>query len=269
MRLESLRTALPNPELADQCAIGIMIKAPRPGASKTRLSPPLTPAEAADISRCFLRDTANSIATLARMNPRVSGFAVYTPSGSEEEFRELLPSGFKMLLQRDQGFGERLSGAVEDLLSAGYGAVCLVDSDSPNLPLTLFDSMVTKLFESKDSVVVGPCTDGGYYGIGLRRLHRRLFEGIAWSTDQVYSETLQRAAELDLRVITLPAWYDVDDQGSLQQLLVHLFESPATHETGGLLVRPASATKAFLQHILETEGRNRIWSKRLTTSAAA
>lgn len=268
MRLETLRTTLPDPELADQCAIGIMIKAPRPGASKTRLSPPLTPVEAADISRCFLRDTADSIAALARMNPHVSGFAVYTPSGSEEEFRELLPSGFKMLLQRDRGFGERLSGAVEDLLSAGYGAVCLVDSDSPNLPLALFDSMVTKLFESQDSVVVGPCTDGGYYGIGLRRLHCRIFEGIAWSTDQVYCETLQRAAELDLRVSTLPVWYDVDDQASLQQLLVHLFESPATHETR-LLAGPASATKAFLQRILETEGRKRIWSECLTTSAAA
>jgi uncharacterized protein len=258
MRLEILRTAIPNPELADKCAIGIMIKAPRPGASKTRLSPPLTPAEAADLSRCFLRDTASSIATLARMNPRVSGVAVYTPIGSEEELSELLPSDFKLIPQRAQGFGERLSSAVEDLFSAGYGAVCLLGSDSPNLPLAVFENLVTTLFEFEDNVVVGPCVDGGYYAIGLRRPHRRLFEEIAWSTDQVYRETLERAAEINLPFTTLPVWYDIDDQTSLQQLLVDLFERSANNETS-LPAGATPATKAFLQRILQAEGGNRIW----------
>jgi uncharacterized protein len=267
MRLKILHTAIPDPELADECAIGIMIKAPRPGASKTRLSPPLTPAEAADLSRCFLRDTASSLATLARMNPRVSGVAVYTPIGSEEELSELLPSDFKLIPQRTQGFGERLSGAMEDLFCAGYGAVCLLDSDSPNLPLAVFENLVTTLFEFEDNVVVGPCIDGGYYAIGLRRPHRRLFEEIAWSTDQVYRETLERAAEINLPVTTLPVWYDIDDQTSLQQLLVDLFERPANNETS-LSAGAAPATKAFLQRILQAEGGNRIWPGRLVASQA-
>jgi uncharacterized protein len=265
MRLEILRTAIPDPKLADVCAIGIMIKAPRSGASKTRLSPPLTPAEAADISRCFLRDTASSIATLARMNPRVSGIAVYTPVGSEEEFSELLPSDFKLIPQRAEGFGERLSGAVEDLFSAGYGAVCLLDSDSPNLPLAVLENLVTTLFEFQDKVVVGPCVDGGYYAIGLRRPHRCVFEEIAWSTDQVYRETLERAAEINLPVTTLPVWYDIDDETSLQQLLVDLFEAPPNNETS-LMAGAAPATKAFLQRILQAEGGDRIWPGRLVAS---
>src|ERR1700751_5219427 len=168
MRLEILRPGAINPTPANRCAFGIMIKTPRTGFSKTRLSPPLTPAEAADLSRCFLRDTASSIATLARMNPRVSGVAVYTPIGSEEELSELLPSDFKLIPQRAQGFGERLSGAVEDLFSTGYGAVCLLDSDSPNLPLAVLENLVTTLFEFEDNVVVGPCVGGGYYAIALR-----------------------------------------------------------------------------------------------------
>jgi uncharacterized protein len=263
MRLEILRTGIPDPKLADQCAIAIMVKAPQPGGSKTRLSPPLTPAEAAEISRCFLRDIAGSIATLARTNPRISGVAVYTPVGSESEFNALLPGEFKMIPQRMVAFGERLSGAVEDLFSVGYGAVCLVGSDSPNLPPSLFENLVTTLFESKEQLVLGPCADGGYYAIGLRRLHRRVFEEIAWSTDQVCRETLERALEIDLPVMTLPVWYDVDDRASLQQLLVDLFEpAPTTSLPAG----PAPATRMFLQRILEEEGRKRIWPNDLAAS---
>ncbi|HEX6565970.1 MAG TPA: DUF2064 domain-containing protein, partial [Chthoniobacterales bacterium] len=143
-----------------------------------------------------------------------------------------------------------------------------VDSDSPNLPLHLFEMLVVTLFESPDTAVVGPCADGGYYAIGLRRPHRRVFEEIAWSTDQVYRETVERAAEVDLPLISLPAWYDVDDQASLQRLMTDLFESPVTYESG-LRAGPASESKAFLRRILETEGRERIWPKRLLTASEA
>ena len=173
MRLEILRPGAINPTAANRCAFGIMIKTPRTGFSKTRLSPPLTPAEAADISRCFLRDTAEAIAALTRTNPCISGVAVYTPVGSEGELKELLPGKFKLIAQRMEGFGERLFGAVEDLFSVGYGAVCLIDSDSPTLPPSFFERLANALLESKDQLVLGPCVDGGYYAVGLRRPHSR------------------------------------------------------------------------------------------------
>ena len=122
------------------CALGVMIKAPRAGASKTRLVPPLTHREAAALSVCFLRDTAANIAAACESAESIdgggaaSGVAVYTPAGAEEAFEGLLPEGFSLLAQRGEGFGERLFNAADDLLRLGYDSLCLIDSDSPTLP---------------------------------------------------------------------------------------------------------------------------------------
>jgi hypothetical protein len=74
-------------------AVGIMCKTPAPGKSKTRLSPPLRPEECAGLSACFIRDLSQTIARLAE-DGDVTGYAVYTPVGSEEALRRLLPAGF-------------------------------------------------------------------------------------------------------------------------------------------------------------------------------
>src|SRR4029078_8261925 len=74
-----------------------------------------------------------------------------------------------------------------------------------------------------DRAVLGPSTDGGYYLLGLKARHRRLFEDVSWSTDQVAHQTLARAAEIGLAVHLLPAWYDVDDAQSLSVLYGELF----------------------------------------------
>jgi len=66
--------------------------------------------------------------------------------------------------------------------------------------------------------VFGPAVDGGYYLLGLKAKHHRLFEDIAWSTERVAQQTLERAAELKLPVHMLPTWYDVDDLAALKML---------------------------------------------------
>ncbi len=241
------------------CALAMMIKAPRPGASKTRLSPPLSPGECAAISTCFLRDTTANIGHLAHGREPggggapAAGVAVYTPTGMEAAFDGLLPAGFVMVAQREEGFGGRLLGAVEDLLALGYGAVCLIDSDSPTLPASALAAAVEALARPGDRMVLGPSEDGGYYLIGVKAAHRRLFEDITWSTGHVSRETLQRAAELELEVVQLPTWYDVDDGPTLRALCAELFAG--TRPDGF----PAPQTRAFLAGIIEREGRARVW----------
>ena len=100
--------------------MGIMIKAPRAGFSKTRLSPPLSQEEAANISCCFLKDTTAAIDALSHKDPFVVGIAIYTPVGSEADFAELLPRSFKIIAQREGGFGARLFGATEDLFRSDF-----------------------------------------------------------------------------------------------------------------------------------------------------
>jgi rSAM/selenodomain-associated transferase 1 len=245
------------------CALAMMIKAPRPGASKTRLSPPLTPHEAAAISGCFLRDTTANIAqTVAACGTQApaAGIAVYTPVGMEHAFAGQLPEGFCLVAQRGEPFGERLLHAVEDLLALGYGAVCLIDSDSPTLPAESLRLAVAALAEPGERMVLGPSEDGGYYLIGLKRAHRRLFEDIDWSTERVAAQTLARAAELELPVVELPTWYDVDDAATLRMLCDELLgfngEQDDPEYVQGF---SAPRTREFLSGILAAEGHSRIW----------
>jgi len=257
MKLEMLTAARRNPAVTGRCAMGIMMKTPRNGFSKTRLSPPLSPEEAAGISRCFLKDTSVVIEALSRQDPFVVGVAIYTPVGSEGDLGELLPPGFKMIAQREGDFGTRLSGAAEDLFSVGFSAVCLIGSDSPTLPFHYLQDLATFLKEPKDRMVIGPCWDGGYYLLGLRHVHTRLFENITWSTDRVYGETIERSKEINLPAVTLPVWYDVDDQFSLNRLLSELF--PERANEAFLQGSAALYTKEFLRQILAREGTGRIW----------
>jgi uncharacterized protein len=259
MKLEILTVDCPNPAVTDRCAMGIMMKTPRNGFSKTRLSPPFSSEEAASISRCFLQDTCAVIEALSQVDPFVVGVAVYTPVGTEATLGELLPPGFKMIAQRSGGFGARLSGATEDLFAVGFSAVCLIDSDSPTLPFQYLRDLSTLLKEPKDRMVIGPCDDGGDYLIGLRQRHASLFENITWSTDRVYGETVERSREINLPAITLPAWYDVDDQLSLNRLLSELF--PRCADETVPQGTPAACTKEFLRQILATEGSSRIWPR--------
>jgi rSAM/selenodomain-associated transferase 1 len=220
-----------------RCALGMMIKAPRAGASKTRLVPPLTHEEAARLSASFLRDTAANIAdACAESSGRaaaVQGVAVYTPVGAEAAFDELLPQNFALLAQRGESFGERLFHASADLLRLGYESCCLVDSDSPTLPRALLVQAVEELGRPGDRLVLGPSDDGGYYLIGVKRAHPRLFEEIDWSTARVAAQTLLRARELDLAVSLLPPWYDVDDAHSLLRLCDELRDAPAGDNAAG------------------------------------
>jgi uncharacterized protein len=263
MNVEILTAACRNPAVTDKCAMGVMIKTPRNGFSKTRLCPPLSSEEAASISRCFLKDTGAAIEALSQEDPFVVGVAIYTPVGSEATLGELLPPGFKIIAQRESDFGTRLLGAAEDLFSVGFSAVCLIDSDSPTLPFHCLRDLSTFLKEPKDRMVIGPCWDGGYYALGLRHAHPRLFEDVTWNTDRVYVETVERSKEINLPAIALPAWYDVDDQISLRRLLSELFPKRANEA-----VRrgsPAPCTREFLRQILLGEGTGRIWPQTSTS----
>jgi hypothetical protein len=197
-------------------AVAIICKIPRPGHSKTRLSPPLRPEECAAISACFIQDISNTIASLAG-HGRADGYAVYTPAGAEAELRALLPDRFGLVLQGDGDLGARLDQGIRDLIAAGHAGAILINSDSPTLPRALLEAAVEAVF-SGDNLVISPALDGGYTLIGLSKPHPHLFANIPWSTEVVYDLTLQRAREIDLPVIALDGWYDVDDSAAYAML---------------------------------------------------
>jgi uncharacterized protein len=240
---------------AGLCALAVMTKAPEAGRVKTRLTPPLSAEEAAALNVCFLRDTTAAISRTADATKKAQGIAVYTPVGAEAAYAGILPADFQLVPQRGEAFGDRLSAATEDLLALGFDSLCLIDSDSPTLPERAFAEAIEFLARPEDSVVLGPSDDGGYYLIGLKKLHRRLFEGIDWSTERVLEQTIAAAREIELPVHLLPTWYDVDERNTLSRLCAECFGSNGNHEAA----LAAPATRQFLAGIIEREGRDRIW----------
>jgi rSAM/selenodomain-associated transferase 1 len=198
-----------------------MAKAPREGEVKTRLVPPLTTAEAAALGVAFIRDVAENILAAAEA-AAIDGYIAYSPPGSAEVFQALAPEAIGLLPPRRIGLAAGLIDAATDLLAAGYGAACLVNADSPTLPTASLVEAARALAAPGDRVVLGPAADGGYYLIGLKRAHRRLFEDIAWSSELVFRQTVERAREIGLEIVTLSGWYDVDDVASLRQLIDEL-----------------------------------------------
>jgi hypothetical protein len=221
MSYPALNPAKPLASRAGQCALTVMAKAPRPGKVKTRLCPPLTLDQAAVINVCFLRDTTENIAAVSASGVS-AGIVSYTPVGDEALFDNLLPADFALIPQRGDGFGERLFATAEDLLACGYSSICLIDSDSPTVPAAAFEQAVAELARPGDRVVLGPSDDGGYYLIGLKRIHSNLFESVNWSTATVFAETIAAANTANLETVILPLWYDVDDAATLKVLTAEL-----------------------------------------------
>ncbi len=258
---------LPSRMARGLCALAVMTKAPQAGRVKTRLIPPLTPEEAAELNRCFLRDTATAISTACsrrragdrsktRLTPerhasrseaataRACGIAVYTPVGAESAYTDVLLADFSLLPQRGDEFGERLYFAVEDLFKCGFDSLCLIDSDSPTVPAENFEKAVELLGRSEDRVVLGPSDDGGYYLIGVKKPHRHLFEQIDWSTERVLNQTIQRATEIGIEVKLLPTGYDIDDDASLRRLCNELLTDTTSADI-------APHTREFLASFVE------------------
>jgi rSAM/selenodomain-associated transferase 1 len=214
-------------------ALVVMAKEPSPGGAKTRLSPPLTATEAAALYHCFLLDTLELIRHVASAQPIVA----YAPEEARSFFRRLAPPGFGLIPQAGADLGERLDRVVVDCLHQGYAQVVIVASDSPTIPLPYLDQAFHELDDPAVDVVLGPCDDGGYYLVGLKRRCPALFREMAMSTATVLEETLARAEQEGLRVVCLPPWYDVDTFEDLDRLKQELGDQPE---------HPAHHTRAFL-----------------------
>jgi rSAM/selenodomain-associated transferase 1 len=165
-------------DLSLRRALITIAKQPQAGQTKTRLSPPLEPAQAAALYECFLQDTLD----LIRQVPRVARLLAYLPPEAKDYFRTLAP-GFTLLLQEGAGLGERLDYATTYPLARGCPAVVIMVSDSPTLP-SAFLLQAFKALAGAADVVIGPCQDGGYYLIGLKRPAPRLLREVRMSTLQ-------------------------------------------------------------------------------------
>jgi rSAM/selenodomain-associated transferase 1 len=188
-----------------------MAKAPRAGEVKTRLCPPLSPVQAAELAEAFLLDVIEAVRSLEMATPVIA----YAPADARALFEALAPD-FALVLQRGADLGERLAHVFDDLLATSAQAAIVIGSDAPTLPRAILDAGVDRI--GRADLVLGPSEDGGYYLIGLREPRPELFADIAWSTGTVFEATTARARARGLRTAILPIWFDVDTGRDLERL---------------------------------------------------
>ena len=202
----------------------VVAKRPAPGRTKTRLTPPLSPQQAADLYECFLRDTLDLMRRVTRHVPDVQRAIAYLPLEARDYFAQLAPD-FDLIPQTGADLGARLDHALTSYLDQGYERAVIMNSDGPTQPIENLRQAFAALTDHID-VVLGPSDDGGYYLIGLKKPAPRLLREVRMSTPSVLQDTLTLAREEELRFTLLPQWYDVDDVASLQQLIAELQTAP-------------------------------------------
>ncbi len=206
--------------------IAVMAKAPRAGEAKTRLCTVLSAAQAAGLGAAFLQDITENL-RIAASGAAIVPYVAFAPAGTEPLFEGLLAPGTRMLLADGtppapagvERFGRCLHHALHAMLSLGHTAACVLNADSPTLPTRLLLQAEAALRLPGDRVVIGAAEDGGYYLLGMKRLHANLLANIDWSTGRVADQTRERARQAGLTLIELDTWYDVDEPDMLDRLV--------------------------------------------------
>lgn len=198
-------------------ALVLLTKAPIPGFVKTRLVPPLTPKEAAELSRRFLLDLVEMAAEL----PGVDLFLAYTP----DDALDLIPGAARAaaagcIPQGPGDVGRKVQRVFQTLLDAGRDSVVLISSDIPTVPSEYVAAGFDRL--NNHAAALGPCVDGGYYLLGFTRVIPGVFSGIDWSSNRVSLQTREQLQRARVELRCVPPWYDVDTPEDLELLVAQL-----------------------------------------------
>jgi len=198
----------------------IMAKAPRPGTVKTRLTPALPPEAVTSFYRCLLDDTL----ALARSLSGVE-VAVMCPDSDVNELARLAGSGANVVAQKGEGLAAGLTSVFAHFPGDRERRVIAFNSDSPHLPHSVLDEAFETL--AAHDLVVGPTHDGGYYLVGAKTSHPRLFTGEGMGTGTALERLLSRARVLELSVGFTDPFYDIDVADDLIRLAAELRRAPA------------------------------------------
>ena len=177
--------------------IVVIAKSPEPGRSKTRLTPPCDPPQAARLAEAALRDTLRAVAA-THCRERVLALA-----GSPGDW---LPAGFRVV---DQGEGT-LDRRLAHVFSRCAGPTLLIGMDTPQVDPWLLEEAIGALEAPGTDAVLGHAEDGGYWAIGLRRPDPRAFAGVPMSIAETGVRQEEALRRLGLRVGLLPTLRDVD-----------------------------------------------------------
>ncbi len=198
--------------------IVLFTRYPLPGQSKTRLIPALGPDNAALLQK---KMTETVVSTLRRLHQVLAyTLEIHYDGGTHTLMRSWLGASLHFIQQPDKPLGTRIEMAILSHLPTTM-AILVIGSDCPDINEDILQQALQSLAEQE--VVIGPTYDGGYYLIGVNTrlsplsLHL-LFKDISWGTDTVFTETLSRVKELNLKYHILEKLHDIDTPEDLRHI---------------------------------------------------
>jgi rSAM/selenodomain-associated transferase 1 len=193
-------------------ALLVLAKQPIAGRAKTRLTPPCTPDQAAELAAAALRDTLDAAASV-EVERRVLVF--------DGDPRAWCPDSFEVIAQRGEGLGERLQAAFDDVDQPAL----LIGMDTPQVTAAQLADALHALGDSSVDAILGPTADGGYWCVGFRDPVAGAFAGVPMSAADTYAEQCRRLGELGVRIGVQPLLRDVD---TIDDALAVAAEAPHT-----------------------------------------
>lgn len=189
----------------------IIAKEPREGFVKTRLCPPCSPQQAADVAAAALLDTLDAVDAVVARFTGVDRVLLF--DGDPTAWTR---PGYRVVPQRGSGLASRLSNAFDDL-----GPGIIVGMETPGAVPALADG-VSALRSGFD--VMGLAVDGGYWAIGLHRVDPAVFADIPMSTSSTGLAQLSRLHRLQRQVRMLPLAHDLDTIDDLRIAAHHALD---------------------------------------------
>jgi rSAM/selenodomain-associated transferase 1 len=184
-------------------ALIIFVRNPQVGKVKTRLAATVGAQKALEIYQQLLTHTMDITKDSA-----AEKYVFY--AGEIPETDMWKKAGFRQLLQKEADLGDKMLDAFKTVFSKQHSKVVIIGSDCIELSL----SIIQQAFDSLDAhdAVIGPANDGGYYLLGMKKLHEPLFKNKHWSTEGVYAATIQDFHNASLHYFALPTLIDIDTE---------------------------------------------------------
>ncbi len=199
--------------ITDNCVL-FFVKYPLQGKIKTRLAAELGDQAVIELYKNFVLDT---LSTIRQLN--VPFRICFHPESARDKMKEWLGEQYAYIAQEGSNLGQRMKNALAQTFEENFSRAILVGSDSPDLPADFLIQALQSL--ESHHAVIGPSFDGGYYLIGFSKAHflPEAFDGISWSTENVFQQTIDVLEEHSNNVHVLPEWFDVDTPVDLRELV--------------------------------------------------
>ena len=177
----------------------VFVRNPELGKVKTRLAKTIGDENALKIYTILLKHTESILHKLS------SDKVVYY--SEEIQVNDLWDATrYQKKLQQGANLGARMQNAFETAFKNSYEKVVIVGSDLFDLKPSHIEDAFSAL--ENNEVVLGPSLDGGYYLLGMKKMHPTVFKNKEWGTDSVLESTLKNLNQQNVKL--LEALNDID-----------------------------------------------------------